>query len=164
MPQGHFAVIFGNPLCEQSQIPRVIKAFLAFLAQPHMSLRPVWCCVDKQTEKYLCEELGWSAVVAVAEERVKPMEVDPANDDKTVRRKVHRAERDGVKLHEVDGCPDDVLKARIEHRCKEWSDSRRGTQVHLTGVRPFDDVQHRKYFYATDKDGKVRFYHLCVRA
>ena len=92
------------------------------------------------------------------------MEVDPANDDKTVRRKVHRAERDGVKLHEVDGCPDDALKARIEHRCKEWSDSRRGTQVHLTGVRPFDDVQHRKYFYATDKDGKVRFYHLCVRA
>ncbi|KAI0088428.1 hypothetical protein BDY19DRAFT_950849 [Irpex rosettiformis] len=155
IPQGNFAVTFGNPLCEQSQIPRVVKAYLAFLAQSNVSLRPVWCCIDKHTEKYLCEELGWSAVVAVAEERVKPMEVDPANDDKTVRRKVHRAERDGVKLHEVDGQPDEELKKRIEQRCKDWSDNRKGTQVHLTGVRPFDDVQHRKYFYATDKDGQI---------
>ncbi|KAI0700183.1 hypothetical protein BC835DRAFT_1404934 [Cytidiella melzeri] len=155
MPQGHYAVIFGNPLCEHSQIPRVVKQFLAFLAHSTVNLRPIWACVDKQTEKYLCEELGWSAVIAVAEERVNPMEVDPAHDDKNVRRKVHRAERDGVKLHEVSGEPDDDLKKQIEERCKDWAENRKGTQIHLTGVRPFDDMQHRKYFYATDKDGTI---------
>lgn len=153
--QGHFAVTFGNPLCEPAQIPRVVKAYLGYLASPQVNLRPIWCCIDKLTEQYLAEELGWSAVVAVAEERVNPMEVDPVQDDKTVRRKVHRAEREGVKLHEVPGEPDAALKGQIEDRCKDWAEARKGTQIHLTGVRPFDDVQHRKYFYATDKDGKV---------
>ncbi|KAI0337629.1 aspartyl-tRNA synthetase, cytoplasmic [Trametopsis cervina] len=155
MPQGHFAVTFGNPLCEPNQIPRVVKQYLAYLAQPSINLRPIWCCIDKVTERYLSEELGWSAVVAVAEERVNPMEVDPVAEDKTVRRKVHRAERDGVKLHEVSGEPEPELIKNIEERCKEWAENRKGTQIHLTGVRPFDDMQHRRYFYATDKDGKI---------
>lgn len=156
IPQGKFAVIFGSPLCETSQIPRVVKSFLAHLRSDTVSLKPIWCCVDKDTERYLSDELGWSAVVAVAEERVNPMEVDPANDDKTVRRKIHRAEREGVKLHEVNGEPEPELRSQIEERCREWSEARKGTQVHLTGVRPFDDMEHRKYFYATDQEGKVR--------
>jgi lysylphosphatidylglycerol synthetase-like protein (DUF2156 family) len=155
MPQGHFAVIFGNPLCEPNQVPRVVKAFLAYLRSDQVALKPIWCCVDKGTERYLAEELGWSAVIAVAEERVNPMEVNPENDDKTVRRKIHRAEREGVKVHEVEGEPQGDLRREIEERCKEWEENRKGTQIHLTGVRPFDDVTHRRYFYATDKDGKV---------
>ncbi|EKM56863.1 uncharacterized protein PHACADRAFT_118899 [Phanerochaete carnosa HHB-10118-sp] len=153
--QGHFAVIFGKPLCEPNQIPRVVKAFLAFLRSPQMDLKPIWCCVDKSTERYLAEELGWSAIVAVAEERVNPMAKTPEADDKTVRRKIHRAEREGVKIHDVSGEPDEELRKQIEERCRDWEAHRKGTQIHLTGVRPFDDVKHRKYFYATDKDGKI---------
>lgn len=156
IPQGHFAVVFGNPLCEPAQIPRVVKAFLAHLRAPHLDLKPIWCCVDKGTERYLAEELGWSAVIAVAEERVNPMEVNPEAEDKTVRRKIHRAEREGVRIHEVAGDPDEELRTQIEERCRDWEAHRKGTQIHLTGVRPFDDVKHRKYFYATDGHGKVR--------
>lgn len=161
IPQGHFAVIFGKPLCEPNQIPRVVKTFLAYLRSDTVSLKPIWCCVDAPTERYLAEELGWSAVLAVAEERVNPMEVNPENDDKTVRRKIHRAEREGVKVHEVTGEPEGEVRKEIEERCRQWAENRKGTQIHLTGVRPFDDVKHRKYFYATDKDGKVRCFPRC---
>ena len=99
IPQDGFAVIFGNPLCSADQIPRVIKAFLAYLHEHN--LKPVWCCIDKTTEKHLAEELGWGAVVAVAEERINPSEADPAEHDKTVRRKIHRAEREGVPFEGV---------------------------------------------------------------
>ncbi|TBU26483.1 aspartyl-tRNA synthetase, cytoplasmic [Dichomitus squalens] len=153
IPQNGFAVIFGNPLCEVDQIPRVAKAFLAFLQEEH--LKPVWCCVDKQTEKYLAEDLGWGAVIAVAEERINPTETDPAEHDKTVRRKIHRAEREGVKVIEVGQEMDPSVKEQLEQRCKEWEANRKGTQIHLTGVRPFDDMHHRRYFYAVDKDGKI---------
>ena len=119
------------------------------------TLKPVWCCVDKETEHYLARELGWSAVIAAAEERLNPIEADPTTNDKTVRREVHRAEREGVKIVEVEGKMDGDLKKRIEVRCTDWSAARKGTQVHLTGVRPFDDMIHRRYFYATDKDGQV---------
>ncbi|KAJ3486884.1 hypothetical protein NLI96_g3934 [Meripilus lineatus] len=153
IPQGDYAVIFGNPLCDPKQIPRVVKAFLTHLDLE--SLKPVWCCVDKETEHYLARELGWSAVIASAEERLNPIEADPSTNDKTVRRKVHRAEREGVKVVEVDGRMDETVRQRIEERCQDWAAARKGTQIHLTGVRPFDDMIHRKYFYATDKDGQI---------
>ncbi|RPD53983.1 aspartyl-tRNA synthetase, cytoplasmic [Lentinus tigrinus ALCF2SS1-6] len=152
IPQDGFAVTFGNPLCALDQIPRVVKAYLAHLHEE--GLKPVWCCVDRATERYLAEELGWGAVIAVAEERINPTEVDPAETDKTVRRKIHRAEREGVKIVECGLDMDDRTRQMLEQRCKEWEQARRGTQIHLTGVRPFDDMQHRKYFYVIDKDGK----------
>jgi len=115
----------------------------------------VWACIGADMEKYLAGELGWSAVIAVAEERVDPTSVDPATTDKTVRRKIHRAESDGVKIVDVEGEPDEETKKKILVRCAEWSANRKGTQVHLTGVRPFDDPEHRKYFYAVDKNGTI---------
>ncbi|OBZ67021.1 Aspartate--tRNA ligase, cytoplasmic [Grifola frondosa] len=153
IPQNGFAVTFGNPLCAPAQIPRVVKAYLAHVHE--QGLKPVWCCIDKETERYLAEELGWAAIVAVAEERIRPTAADPAEHDKTVRRKIHRAEREGVKIVEVEGEMEPHVKVAIEVRCKEWEAQRHGTQIHLTGVRPFDDMQHRKYFYATDKDQKI---------
>ncbi|KAI0737608.1 aspartyl-tRNA synthetase cytoplasmic [Daedaleopsis nitida] len=152
IPQDGFAVTFGNPLCAPEQIPRVVKAYLAFVHEE--GLKPVWCCVDKSTERYLADELGWGAVIAVAEERINPTEVDPAETDKTVRRKIHRAEREGVKIVEVGQEMDAQVRAQLEARCKEWEEGRKGTQIHLTGVRPFDDMQHRRYFYAVDKENK----------
>ena len=154
IPQNGFAVTFGSPLCEKEQIPRVVKAYLRELDR--LSLKPVWCCVDRVTESYLAEELGWSALIVSAEERLDPTEVDPEHRDKAMRRKIHRAEREGVKVHEVDGVLPAELQKRIEQRCQEWSVNRKGTQIHLTSVRPFDDVEHRKYFYATDNNGEVR--------
>ncbi|KAI1783747.1 aspartyl-tRNA synthetase, cytoplasmic [Ganoderma leucocontextum] len=152
VPQNSFAVTFGSPLCSPEQIPRVAKAFLAFLHGE--GLKPLWCCVDKTTERHLADELGWAAVLAVAEERINPTETDPAEHDKTVRRKIHRAEREGVRLVTVGPEMDPTVKAQLEQRCRDWEASRKGTQIHLTGVRPFDDIQHRKYFYAVDKTGK----------
>jgi len=43
----------------------------------------------------------------------------------------------------------------LKKRLDDWQAERKGTQVHLTGLRPFDDQKHRRYFYATDKDGKI---------
>ena len=37
----------------------------------------------------------------------------------------------------------------------EWEVNRKGTQVHLTGVRPLDDATYWRYFYAIYEDGEV---------
>ena len=150
IPQNGFAVTFGSPLCERDQIPRVAKAYLRELAR--RALKPVWCCVDKPTQTYLAAELGWSALAIAAEERIDPVTAYLS----TIRRKVHRAARDGVRILDVDGAPAPDLQARIAARCAEWSAARRGAQIHLTSVRPFDDAVHRRYFYAMDKNGEVR--------
>ena len=43
----------------------------------------------------------------------------------------------------------------INKRLADWGAHRKGTQVHLTGLRLFDDTKHRKYFYAKDSNGTV---------
>ena len=133
---------------------QVVRAYLHYI-QGEKKLKPVWACVDHVCEHVLAHELGWSAVSAVAEERFNPTEVEPEKNDKTVRRKVHRAEREGVKIIEVDGEVDKRTQELISGRLADWESRRKGTQVHLTGLRPFDDAKHRKYFYAKDSNGTV---------
>ena len=101
--------------------------------------------MEKQTEKYLVEDLGWDAVMAIAEERINPSETDLAEHDKTAWWKIHHAEREDVTTVEVDQEMDQGVREQLEQRCKDGEANRKGTQIHLTGVRPFDDMQHRKH-------------------
>jgi aspartyl-tRNA synthetase len=153
IPQNGFAVTFGNPLCEPKQIPAVVRAYLDYLSNE--KLKPVWCCVDAETEKVLANEFGWSALTAVAEERINPTEVDPEKHDRNLRKKLHRAEKSGVKLIDVEGLVDPEVKKEIDERVEDWKRGRKGTQIHLTSVRPWDDEVHRKYFYARDAEGRI---------
>lgn len=152
--ENKFAIAFGNPLCDPKHMSQVVRSFLHYI-QDERKLKPIWSCVDKSCERVLAHELGWSAVSAIAEERFNPTEVEPEKNDKTVRRKVHRAEREGVKVIEVDGEVDRHTRELINIRLTDWESHRKGTQVHLTGLRPFDDPKHRKYFYAKSANGTV---------
>jgi len=141
-------------MCDPKQMSQVVRSYLHYI-QDERKLKPIWACVDQACELVLAHELKWSAVSAVAEERFNPMEVEPEKNDKTVRRKVHRAEREGVKIVEVDGEVDERTRELVNKRLADWEVHRKGTQVHLTGLRPFDDSKHRKYFYAKDSNGTV---------
>lgn len=154
--ENKFAITFGNPLCDPKHMSRVVRSYLHYV-QDEKNLKPIWACVDRMCEHVLARELGWSAVSAVAEERFNPTEVEPEKNDKTLRRKVHRAEREGVKIVEVDCEVDKHTQELINKRLADWESHRKGTQVHLTGLRPFDDPKHRKYFYAKDSKGTVGF-------
>lgn len=149
-----FAIAFGDPLCDPKQTSQVVRSYLHYI-QDEKKLKPIWSCVGQACERVLAHELGWSAVSAVGEERFNPTEVEPEKNDKTVRRKVHRAEREGVKIIEVDGDVDKRTQELINKRLADWETHRKGTQVHLTGLRPFDDSKHRKYYYAKDAHGTV---------
>lgn len=148
-----YAVTFGNPLCAPDRLSQLIKAYIKHVKRD-CHLRPVWCCVGAQVEEYLAEKLGWSAVMAVAEERLDPTELN-VNRDRNLKRKIHKAGRDMVKIHELEGNPDEKFREKVRQRIEDWQAARNGTQVHLTGVYPFDDMAHRRYYYATDKDGTV---------
>ena len=152
--ENKFAIAFGNPLCDPRQMSQVVRSFLHSI-QDEKKLKPIWSCVDKVCERVLAHELGWSAVSAIAEERFNPTEIEPEKNDKTVRRKVHRAGREGVRVVEIDGEVDKPTQELINKRLADWESHRKGTQIHLTGLRPFDDPKHRKYFYAKDASGTV---------
>lgn len=97
-------------------------------------------CIDSATERVLEEKMNWSCVVAVAEQRVDPVTLAAERDDKTVRQKIHRAQREGVKIVEKDDGLSEEEQTEVRQRMKEWQEHRHGTQVYSAGLRPFDGM------------------------
>ncbi|KAK0615318.1 hypothetical protein B0T17DRAFT_593031 [Bombardia bombarda] len=151
-----YALVMGNPLCDQRQYQIVIRAFLKHM-QTHKDLRPLWLLVSSDVEDILGSKLGWRSLSCVAEERV------PVDDAKKVARKERQAQDAGVTIHELpvdQGVPQN-FRARCDKRIEDWKANRKGsTQVHITEVRPWVDIEHRRYLWAETKDGEIAA--LCI--
>jgi aspartyl-tRNA synthetase len=118
--------------------------------------KPVWILCSPEVETILGERLGWRSLSCIAEERVDPSRNQAASDGE-IARKLRRAENEGIKLvsfNQGEMVPDDVRK-KIDDRISEWLSNRKGTQVHLSQIRPWCDSEHRWYFYAMDKEGNI---------
>ena len=65
-------------------------------------------------QKIFADEFGRSTLTA--EERINSTEADPEKHDKNLRKKLHRAEKSGVKLTDVEGSVDFKVKKEIDER------------------------------------------------
>ena len=155
VPTDGHAILAGNPLCDPSQYPIVISAFLQWLNE-EADMKPIWVLVGREIEEVLGKKFGWKTLTCAAEERVDPdKNIMESNHD--VRRKVRHAEREGLKiidLPEHEPFPQDVQE-KCDARIKDWQANRKGKQVHLSEITPWRDMSHRRYFYAEDKQGTI---------
>ncbi|KAJ5305970.1 hypothetical protein PENANT_c015G07675 [Penicillium antarcticum] len=151
----NYAVIPGNPACDPKQYTRTITQFLQWMRR-ETKFKPVWILCSPEVETILGERLGWRSLSCIAEERVDPSRNQAASDGE-ISRKLRRAENEGIKLvtfNQGEMVPDDIRK-KIDERISEWLSNRKGTQVHLSEIRPWCDSDHRWYFYAQDKEGNI---------
>ncbi|KAJ5214048.1 hypothetical protein N7449_001217 [Penicillium cf. viridicatum] len=151
----NYAIIPGNPACDSKQYTRTITQFLQWLRR-ETKFKPVWILCSPEVETILGERLGWRSLSCIAEERVDPSRNQAASDGE-IARKLRRAETEGIKLvsmNQGEMVPDDIRK-KIDERVSEWLSNRKGTQVHLSQIRPWCDSEHRWYFYALDKNGVI---------
>ncbi|PKS12571.1 hypothetical protein jhhlp_000779 [Lomentospora prolificans] len=145
-----YALIMGNPLCDPRQYPLVVRRFLKDLRKVH-DLRPLWLLVSPEIEEILGGILGWRTFSCVAEDR---LEVDSM---KKVAKKERQAEEAGVRIFETnlgEHISDD-FREKVDKRVEEWKAKRTGKQVHITDVRPWLDVEHRKYVWAENREGDI---------
>ena len=153
--EGNHAILPGDPLCHESQIYRVVVAFLQWLKK-ETHLKPIWILINPEVEEVLGARLGWKSVSCVAEERVDSTK-HSAETDPEVAKKIRQAQNNGIKITEFDSkepIPEDV-KERANARVKDWLSNRKGTQIHLSNIDLFRDEKHRHYLLAEDKDGKI---------
>lgn len=158
----NYVIAVGTPLCAKAQLPQVVSAYLQYLKEEHSKLRPLWMIVGSEVEEYLGEKFEWRTISCIAEERANPRD-NPAMKDKDLSRKVRHAEAEGVKNQEYstkDGPISDEFKAKVDARVQDWQKGRKGTQVHLTQIRPWVDEAHRRYYYAQGPDGTIHA--ICV--
>ncbi|KAG7285729.1 hypothetical protein NEMBOFW57_008023 [Staphylotrichum longicolle] len=151
-----YALVMGNPLCDPHQYQPVIRAFLKHM-RSQKDLRPLWLLVGAEVEEILGSKLGWRTLSCVAEERV------PIEAAKKVAKKERQAEDAGVTIHEqpVDQPVPQELRDRCDKKIEEWKANRKGSkQVHITEVRPWVDMEHRRYLWAETKEGEIAA--MCV--
>ncbi|KAH6680662.1 aspartyl-tRNA synthetase-like protein [Halenospora varia] len=151
-----FAIAVGDPLCAKSQYPQVISAYLQHLKERDKSLKPLWMIAGKEVEEYLGEKFLWRTLACISEERANPKD-NPALKDNDLARKVRHAEREGIKNMEIpsnEPVPEE-LKAKIDEGIQNWQKGRKGTQVHLTQIRPWIDQAHRRYYYAIGANDSI---------
>ncbi|KAK2731565.1 hypothetical protein FQN57_003289 [Myotisia sp. PD_48] len=155
VPINGYAIIAGDPLCDPSQYSRIVTQFLRWLKK-ETPLKPIWILCSLAVEQILGEKLGWRGLSCVAEERVDPSKNKTASDTE-IARKLRQAENQGVKIHSVpsDQAVPEHIRAKIDSRIQEWLGNRKGTQIHLSSITPWRDQKHRRYFYATDRDGNI---------
>lgn len=155
VPQGDFGIIVGNPLCHPEQYQKVIGEFLRWIKK-EKSLKPLWILCGNPIEEILATKHDWRTFSVVAEQRVDPSNNKAAHDG-DLQRKIRHAEKEGVKFSDYllgKPIPDDV-KQKVDARVEDWVKNRKGKQVHLTEIRPWQDMEHRQYHFAWDKEGTL---------
>jgi aspartyl-tRNA synthetase len=155
VPQDGFAITVGDPLCHPSQYFKTISGYLRYISKER-KLKPLWLLVGRDMEETLATKLNWRTFSVVAEQRVDPV-ANPAAHDREVQKKIRHAEKEGVKIHEAmigEPVPQDI-RDKIDARVKDWLAGRKGRQVHLTNIHPWQDMEHRQYHWSTTQDGII---------
>lgn len=155
VPSHGHAIIVGNPLCDKRQYKDVIPPFLRFVKKT-LTLKPIWILVDKNVEYILGESMGWRTLSCVAEDRTDPNH-NHAIKDQAVARKVRHAQHENVKITDIPAGKEVPLELRekVDKRIEDWHSKRKGRQAHITEIKPWVDMEHRRYFVATDREGTV---------
>lgn len=156
VPHGQgFSITIGDPLCHQSQYAKTIAGYLRYIKKER-HLKPIWLLVNTPIEEILANKFDFRTFSVAAEQRLDPGN-NPAVKDVEIQRKIRHAEKEGVKIHDIPiGTPvPDAIREKIDQRVEDWLKGRKGKQVHLTDVHPWQDVAHRQYHYGVTPDGLI---------
>ena len=155
VPEKDYAITVGDPLCHTSQYLKTISGYLKYIKKER-NLKPLWVLCGSDVEEVLATKFDWRTFSVAAEQRLDPSN-NAAAHDHDVQRKIRHAEKEGVKINDYPlgtPVPDDV-RQKVDARVQDWLHGRKGKQVHLTDIRPWQDMEHRQYHTAVDKNGTV---------
>ena len=155
VPHEGFAITIGDPLCHVSQYVKTMGLFIRYIKKER-HLKPIWLLCGEPVENVLANKFDWRTFSVAAEQRLDPGN-NPATKDTDIQRKIRHAEKEGVKILDIPlGTPvPEEVRNKIDQRVEDWLKGRKGKQVHLTDVHPWQDVAHRQYHYSITPDGTI---------
>ena len=155
VPTDGFAITVGDPLCHPEQYLKTMAGYLKYIKKER-NLKPLWLLVGGPAEEVLATKFNWRTFSVVSEQRVDPAH-NPALQDGDIQRKIRHAEREGVKILDfpIGSPPPEDVQKRVDARVEDWLGNRKGRQVHLTNIRPWQDIEHRQYHIAQLADGTI---------
>lgn len=154
-------VVNGDPVCAAEDFPALLKEFTEFCRRSRHGL--VFLSVtDRFLDVYRAQGFG---LVKCGEEARFDLSVYEISGKKgaKMRMNVNHAERAGIRVSEYR--PREKRNAEIEEAMnritEEWlSDKKSGLLTFTMGTADLKRPMDRRYFYATDADGKICAYNV----
>lgn len=142
------AVVLGDPICALEARNALTLAFHEFAKAEDLSV--IYIAASHSFTQWAMEHVC-SSCIGLGE----IVNYDPAEDPRQrsgtqgslVRRKVKRAIREGVSIHELKR-GDVELEKQVEEVGVKWLQSRKGPQIHISNVHLFEDCEGKRWFYA----------------
>ena len=152
--ESNSAIVFGEPTCAEADRPLLTQAFHRFIEEQGKNVIYISVCKDFA---YWAIENGCSTLVEFGKALVLDPTHDPMKESgkhgSLVRRKVRSAIRDKVLVQEYLSHEPSLRQAMIDVGDK-WLSARRGTQMHISNIHLFEDVEGKRWFYAK-QDEKI---------
>jgi lysylphosphatidylglycerol synthetase-like protein (DUF2156 family) len=142
------AIVFGDPLCEQSDQLKLAKAFKKYCDEH--DLNTIYTIISEQFANSAIHECG-SVCVQFGHKVILDPNDSPMNKSgekaSLVRRKVRHALKTGVVIEEYHS-NDLLIENAITEVGHEWLNSRHGPQIHIAHLNFFKNREGKRWFYA----------------
>lgn len=142
------AIAFGDPVCSQDNIPRLVQAFHSFCEKLDYNI--IYITTTERFARWAISNVC-KTLIESGEELTYNPHFDPRDHEgvrgSLVRRKVRHALHEGVSVEEY--MPHDPkLESAIEEVGDIWLKSRHGPQVYISHHHLFTDRPGKRWFYA----------------
>jgi lysylphosphatidylglycerol synthetase-like protein (DUF2156 family) len=146
------AIVYGNPVCSQSDQAELAKAFHDYCKIKGWSI--IYISASDEFTKWTTKRLNYSWIEYGQELYLNPHS-DPQKEHGThaslVRRKVRHAFKEGVSVEEYQG-QDKQIERALEELAAKWLNNRKKPQIHISNVYLFDNRLGKRWMYAKRND------------
>jgi ergosteryl-3beta-O-L-aspartate synthase len=139
-------VAIGDPVCAPRDQERLAERFR--VANAGQGCSTVYAAAG-QAFAERCIAHGYAAI-EFGQEQIFDPQRDPTrgSSGRELRKKVHRAERDGVTIHEPRERELGETSAQMREVGRAWLAARHGPQAYITPLHRFEPSRGRRFFYA----------------
>lgn len=153
---GSTIVVNGDPICAENDFPVLLAEFKEFCQRSAHNLFFI-SVTDHFLEEYKKQGFGWVKNGEEARFRLADYEISGKKGAK-MRMNINHARKAGVIVHEY--CPlkqrDPQIEASLDRITSEWLQQKKSSMLtFVMGTVGLENPMDKRYFYATDADGKI---------
>ena len=153
---GSTIVVNGDPICAEGDFPVLLAEFKDFCQRSAHNLFFI-SVTDHFLEEYKKQGFGWVKNGEEARFHLSDYEISGKKGAK-MRMNINHARKAGVVVHEY--CPlrqrDTQIEANLNRITNEWLQQKKSSMLtFVMGTVGLENPMDKRYFYATNADGKI---------
>lgn len=146
--ESNCAVVFGEPLCPQEELPRLIENFHKHCEKAGYNI--IYVIVSEKFAKDMTSN-HCSILMESCKELIFDPQLDPCKTSNRLRHRVEKAIKHGLTVHEYIPC-DPEIETALKKIGMQWQEAIKGPHIYLGHLDFFENYTGKRWFYVKDGD------------